>query len=623
MLSLVKSAIGSGPNLGTIKITGKGNVVRSADGTTNLQARLAPKKGTEQSSASKTTSSSKPADAAKIPARGTRPSTHRELRPELHRRNKPVRLGATQRPRHRRDTPARRFVRGALGQGHYQSAVQGQQGQIKIDATLDQFTDAAGVLKPDSAKVNATIQTDNLPTALVDALSNMGGKLTAGLGPTLAFNVNAKGTMKNADATVKASAQGMNADASVKVADNVLTSSGPITLSLTGNAVHAIAGLEAMLAKAGTLTLDRTPDVAFSIENLKKGGGTPLAAKWPAGPSLCASANIAIKTSAASGMVRLQPERLAAPTAFSVSPAPVPIAAPDLAQAVTITGNTVATVGGKPAGTLAINLKAAGLLDAAGKPVGGIPGMIEGSANLTGVATAIAQPFVAGLKLDLPNDVGPTLDMQLNASTGAPNAEAIASTTGGSGPGALGNVNLDIIVKVAKVNASGAFELAGGTLKSRGPGFTLTADAAGVMASRFVAPDTGWALAPRGKAVITAKDILVPFQAGGYSVPLLDRASLKADVSLQGIALASNKPGKSSAPVDVSSLNLAATLSPVPHPESPWTPPWSSKASSSGSSARSISAACSPPAPTAPRPSRPPTPAPSARSNSPTCPPRS
>jgi len=560
LLSLVKGAISGGPNLGTVKITGKSNVVRSADGTTNLQRALAPKKGTEQPPASKSASTSKPADAAKIPA-GAQGRVlienfdlnySDEANPSASVQLKDLSVDATL-------LPAGSSVGASASVKVTTKALaQGQQGQIKVDATLDQFTDAAGVLKPDSAKVNATIQTDNLPTALVDALANMGGKLTAGLGPTLAFNVNAKGTMKSADATVKASAQGMNADASVKVADNVLTSSAPIMLSLTGNAVHAIAGLEAMLAKAGTLTLDRTPDVAFSIDNLKVRVPTGGAALDLRG----ASANIAIKTSAASGMVKLQLEPNAAPTAFSVSPLEFLIAAPDLAQTVIITGNTIATIGGKPAGTLAINLKAAGLLDAAGKLVGGIPGMLEGSANLTGVATAIAQPFVAGLKLDLPNDVGPTLDMQLNASTGAPNAEAIASTTGGNGPRVLGNVNLDITIKSAKVNANGAFELAAGTLKSRGPGFTLTADAAGVMASRFVAPDTGWALASRGKAVITAKDIVVPFQAGGYSVPLLDKASLKADVSLQGIAVTSNKPSKSSAPVDVSSLNLAAILTP-------------------------------------------------------------
>lgn len=558
LLSLAKGAIGGGPNPGTVKITGKGNVVRSADGTTNLQRALAPRKGVEKTATADP--KGKPADDAKVPpgAQGRVLVENFDLNfsdesnPSASVQLKDLTVDATL-------LPAGSSVGASASVKITTNALaQGQQGKIKVDATLDQFTDAAGLIRTDSAKVNATIQTDNLPTALVDALSNMGGKLTAGLGPTLAFNVNAKGTMKSADATVKASAQGMNADASVKVTDNVLTSAGPITLSLTGNAVHAIAGLEAMLAKAGTLTLDRTPDVAFSIDNLKLRVPTGGAALDLRG----ASANVTVKTSAASGMVKLQPEPSAAPTAFSVSPLEFLIAAPDLAQTVTITGHTIATVGGKPAGTLAVNLKAAGLVDAAGKPLGGIPGVLEGSANLTGVATAIAQPFVAGLKLDLPNDVGPTLDMQLNASTSAPNAEAIASATGGNGPGSLGNVNLDVIIKSAKVNASGAFELAAGTFRSRGPGFMLTADAAGVMASRFVAPDTGWVLAPRGKAVITAKDIAVPFQAGGYSVPLLDKASLKADVSLQGIALTSNKPGKSPAPVDVSSLNLAATLAP-------------------------------------------------------------
>ena len=65
----------------------------------------------------------------------------------------------------------------------------------------------------------------------------------------------------------------------------------------------------------------------------------------------------------------------------------------------------------------------------------GAPGSLDAKLLLQGVATAIAQPFVQSAKLDLPKDIGPTLDVDLRAKTAAA-MSTIQTTRTGHGPSA-------------------------------------------------------------------------------------------------------------------------------------------------------------------------------------------
>ncbi|VAX36914.1 hypothetical protein MNBD_PLANCTO03-84, partial [hydrothermal vent metagenome] len=114
-----------------------------------------------------------------------------------------------------------------------------------------------------------------------------------------------------------------------------------------------------------------------------------------------------------------------ADSAFTIEALELVLESSSFAEGVSLTGGTRATIGGASAGTLSIDLAAGGLLDEAGTLRAGMPGTIAGSVQIEGFATPILQPFVAainttlpaGLRLDLPEDLGPEVDFTFAAES--------------------------------------------------------------------------------------------------------------------------------------------------------------------------------------------------------------
>lgn len=544
LLGLATGAMGGGPDLGTVRVSGKVTLIRDADGTTNLDRALAPsasaaKKPEKKPEGSKEPAKIPPSAAARVIIEslditfvdnfvakpGTKPLG------ELKISN--FKLDATLEPASAGAASARMKLSATPKAG-------GASGSLKIDAKADSLTNSDGVLTIDKAKIDADIEASGLPVDLLDALAGMGGKLVAALGPSLDITVAAKGSMKTAEATIGVKSNGASVAGTLGLDNGTAVVGKPVVITVTGPALRALADLDATLAKTGTVALTRAPDVALSLDSLAFKLPTGGAAPDFRGTKL----SLSLKTTDTAGTVKLTPDAKAS-DAFAVAPLDLKIDTADLAKGLTIAGGTTATINNQPAGTLNINVSAAGLLDAKGAPGKGLPSPLDATVALRGIATAIAQPFVQALKLDLPADVGPTLDLELKAQT----------TAAG---GTIDKGAFDLLVKSAKLNAVANLALESGVLRSRDRGISLTADAAGQMASRFVDPSTGWSLAKGGSLTFAVKDLSIPLK---NNEPMLADAAARVEVGWNGFKAQPVKAAQAAGgPIDIGGSFLVATL---------------------------------------------------------------
>ena len=105
-----------------------------------------------------------------------------------------------------------------------------------------------------------------------------------------------------------------------------------------------------------------------------------------------------------------------------MDPVDITLNATDLSKPVTITGGTKATIDSAPAGDLSVRATGAGLLDQAGHlralgSAGGMADDVDADVRVHGMSTALIAPIVAGMGMavDLKQDVGPTLDLGVQA----------------------------------------------------------------------------------------------------------------------------------------------------------------------------------------------------------------
>lgn len=533
LAGLAAAGLGSSPNLKTVHIVGNANLVRGTDGRTNLERVMAGK----DAGAPAGPGSSAPASPGQLP-RGLK--AHVVFTGDVAYSDASGQVGNVQIKGITADATIGESGGATIDVDAKTVMGSAPEGTLKIDAVVKDLTDAAGNLQPSKASVDANVESSGLPVAVVDALAGMRGKLVSALGPTLKVSLSAKGSLANADAKLLAESAGVNASLDANITDNVLTSKGPITINAKGSAVRALTDLDARLRDSGdALSVDTMPDVGVSVDSLKLRlplDGKPLDLRG-------GSAVVRITTTQTTGKLKAGTAADAPRNDFSIAPLTATLTAPDLGGEVKLAAATSVTVAGQPGGALNIDLAAAGLLDKDGKPIAGIPPSLKGEAVIKGIATAIAQPFVGAMKLDLPKDIGPTLDAALKAST--------------AGTGKDAAVSIDVALAAAKLNSTGSFDLAGGVLKTRGQGFTLRADQAGALAGRFM-PE-GWSLSPAGQVNIAATGVSVPFVDGDFSRPQLDKASASVDITTNGLSIANAQKG-SGGTLDISALKLGASM---------------------------------------------------------------
>jgi hypothetical protein len=551
--------------LGTVRVAGSADIVRAADGTTNLERALAS-----------------PAGAAPAPAGpGPAPREPFRISEGVGARLVFENIKLTLTDESVAGGPVVVALQGVNGeavlsagepialklQTRASSRVsQGpeQTGEVAIDARVDKWAGSDGVLTPARARVDADVRIKDLPTALVDAILGRGGRLAEGLGERVQATVKASGSLEGGEAVIDASAGSpgaapqLSASVSAKLADDTLTLTAPARVSAKGSAIRALAPqIDEGLAAGGAASIQTFPDAEVTIANLRarvpKDGQTDLRGS---------SAQVTLKTTELLGALTLgegQP-----PRAMRIAPMEATVSVPDLAGPVRVTAQTSATIADAegapaPAGSISVDLTASGLLDASGAPRAGLPGGLEGRAQVVGVATALAQPFVAASGLDLPRDLGPAVNLELTART-AP------------GPGTDPVLDLTLAADAEQLRLDAPLTLSRERVKTGGPGVTAVLRRAGALAGRFVPASSGLAMNPEGSVQVSVPTLDVPLSPKG--APVLDASALEATVSVTGVTLTAAAPGsgppaalRPAAPVSVSTLRIAPSLGPGRNPK--------------------------------------------------------
>jgi hypothetical protein len=468
---------------------------------------------------------------------------------------------------------------------------------IKLDASAKQqkASGPAGFSPENLERATIALDATGLPSALIDALGGFGGALEEGLGAASDTTLRIDGNLAAATINLQFRSPGATADADLKLADGMLVGVDAAKPAISANIRST--GFVARLPQAAgaieqasaNLTLDAGPSLALSVSSLRIPVPAGATSGQPLDPATIdfrsGGARITVDVGAMAGQVSLPapnatPDAPAAKqlTPFAAQPLRIVVDAADLAAPVTISGATSATLDGKSAGDLTINASAAGLLDSQGRlqalqdkaaPVGAITADVA----LKQFATALIQPFISAMNLpiDLALDAGPKLDLTVNAQADAA-AKAPADATGLA---AIPPTNATIALRSANLNADVAARLESGTLRSTGDGIRVVIDSAAPLARRLLAGDSAapapLTLSGRTGVQLTITDLAASLDRltaeGGADAPL---AAVDAKVSLAitdvGATLppspaTDTQPAINAEPITISSAQLALALS--------------------------------------------------------------
>ncbi len=324
-------------------------------------------------------------------------------------------------------------------------------GSFKSLATVDGFVQS-GALAVEKSSVDATIDAKGAPINLVDALAGQGGLLSSALGKSADASLKVKGTLAALDADVRLESPNAVADLGIKSdgvgAESRVRATRKGTLTLKSLAfVEKVPAVASAFSDAG-VRITSWPGATVSIDSLDLPTGGE-SARW-SGAKLEVSAMTSgdvvgtITRAGADGAA-------GTPEALVVRQVTLGVIAKDLVKGVDVIGFTGATIGGQSAGELDLNVQVSELIGADGRLAvasGSVPGKIVGKLEAKSVATGLLAPFVAAanLPLDLQIDVGPTVDVVLNAMT---------KSSGAGAAGARGSIPpTDITLSVRSANVS-------------------------------------------------------------------------------------------------------------------------------------------------------------------------
>lgn len=406
-------------------------------------------------------------------------------------------------------------------------------GKISADITATNWADASGVITTTAASVDAKIDITSLPVALVDAftggaIKDESGKpvaLSGAIGPAINAQVNAKGTLKDATASVNIAADRLSVNGDVRVADNIATTPGGLTISAKGAAISALVpALKSATSANPQAKIDALPDTTIKVSDLRialPSGGKPMNLSG-------AAATLSIDTTQMSGSASLGEGQAMQP--MTIAPMRITIATQDLSKDVRVTGGTSATLGGRQAGTFAIEATASGLLDAGGAFKKGMPGAIDARVRASQISTAIAQPFVAAWNLDLPRDIGPVLDLDMTAKSAAAGSDVI---------------NVDFTADAQGLKARGAMSYAPTLIASREGGMTIEATNAGRLARAFTQAGAGeWIVSESaGQGGSLVANVLYLSLPMGEHGPRLAEAGAQINATIKGMSVAKRESG--------------------------------------------------------------------------------
>lgn len=417
-------------------------------------------------------------------------------------------------------------------------------GRIKLNATIDNLTNAAGAIEPASASIEARLDASTTSEQVSRAAEALGLHVQEWLAEDFAagpieLSIAYHGDASAGEASLSAHAPDSSAHACVRalVRDARVTLAEPATISapITQAFVDRLLGPAAQ----GTFTLDEPVGVTLSIESLNF--PAPSSGFDLRGASLRAS----MHTTQVAGAIRVNRDS-DVPAAserrpFQIAPVSVSMVADDLAGPITLRSALRASYQGASAGELTLDLTANGMLDDRGALRKGLPPIV-GDIAIAGASTELLQPFVDRLGLNLSETLGATLGATLRA-------QATGEVTGAADR--AGDTEMSFVVDTTNLAAHGAMALRRERiithadeirvkLRSSAPTFDAVL--------RSLAPDSGVRIVGAGVTTLTIADLDLPIvdrtarpglahatvrlETGGFSGQFSDVAPMIAAESL-------------------------------------------------------------------------------------------
>lgn len=298
-----------------------------------------------------------------------------------------------------------------------------------------------------------------------------------------------------ADLTLLLRAPAIDAVVHAGFADGALTRTGETRVTINATELAAIVPkvAEALAARPG-VEITQLPSLTLALEEFR----------LPTGGDLRTSSGaLRLTTTPIVGLIELPAGGTPTASAFAIEALEMTLSTPSLAGTLTLAGGTHATIGEASAGALSVDLTVGGLLDEAGAFRAGVPGTAVGGVRVEGFSTPILQPLVAaintalptGLRLDLPEDLGPKVDLALSA----------ASHTDGSGA-----YDIDLTLDADHAEVDAAIVVRGQRVASRGGGVRARVAP--------VAPILDRLAAAYGVRVSRGGEVV--FQAGEFAIDL-------------------------------------------------------------------------------------------------------
>lgn len=471
---LLGLALGS-RDLGVVFVAGNARVVRDASGTTNLQRAIEPRESAAPSQGGTGGPVTLPGSlAASVVLEGLSieyedPAIGAQTGGTIG----AVRIGAlTGSASFAVGTPAVLSIKGPIATGR-DAGTLADSGELDLQLTVNGLTDQGGTLTIDQAV---------------------------------------------ADLVVACSAPAISAEINAQYRAGLVERTGPTRVTLDTAALSELvpAVAEAMAAQPG-VEITTLPEVSLRVERL----ALPLE-----GGLAALSAAATIETTRVAGTVEAPDGQASRTAAFEIAPARLALDAPTLAGRVTLEGSAAATIDGDSAGVSSVALAVGGLLDEQGGLRSGVPDEVEGSVRVEGFSTPILQPFVAalssvlpeGLRIDLPQDIGPAIDLAIDAT----------SHTDRSGA-----YDVDIALDAAEATLDAAITVDGQRLTTRGEGVRGRFTTVAPVVDRFVA---AYGVRVNRGAVVTlnVSDLAVDLGAvGAADGPDLRGVRARADVALR------------------------------------------------------------------------------------------
>jgi hypothetical protein len=442
----------------------------------------------------------------------------------------------------------------------------GDRQRVLTDATIN--LDSAGA--PSGGKVR--LELTNVPTALLDVLAGFQGRLAPSLGPRLDVKIAGSGTLDKAVATASVAAEGAAADLALDYDGRVVSLARPGRLW-----ARSIGFLEAMPAVrervarvASVAALDQAPGLEIAVESMRLPLPRSLLTAATTGATVVerldlrqASAKAAIRLDELRGRVSLPQAQGAEgggeatpPRPFRIDPVSLTLDAPSLERGVDVAASTRASVAGEAAGILAASIHAGGLLDGDGRLRAGIPADLRGEVRLDQAATDLLQPILAGLGLpvNLREDVGPRLGLVVRARTD----EAVAPERAAAIPPTL----VDASLTSDNVALDAALRLENDTIVSRGQGISARVRQAGPLLRRVLG--SGAAPSPvdvDGPVGIEVAVDRLAAPVGGALDPAAVAAQVRLTVKDAVIHLPATDAGPNLPPVTLASAAVSLDLS--------------------------------------------------------------